>query len=154
MDGVERALSRAQAAADALIGINNGRTAAQAAGGLGTHLFLGKRLHILAEGCRLGSSSILGRRDLALSGVVARKVGVVLVELNVLALVATDGKRSVLDKAMDRHSGFVARGDGVNGKLGTGIDIATHKDVGLRGLVRLWIGNGTLTAAELDGRTL
>ena len=41
MDGVERALGGAQAAADALVGVDDRGAAVQAAGGLGAHLLFG-----------------------------------------------------------------------------------------------------------------
>lgn len=50
MDGVKRALGGAQAAADALVGVDDRGTAAQAASGLGAHLLLGKGLDVLAKG--------------------------------------------------------------------------------------------------------
>ena len=50
VDGVERALGGAQAAADALVLVDDARTAAQAARSLGADLLLGERLDVLAEG--------------------------------------------------------------------------------------------------------
>ena len=47
VDGIERALGGAQTAADALVGVDDRGTAAQAAGGLGAHLLLGKGLDVL-----------------------------------------------------------------------------------------------------------
>ena len=55
---------------------------------------------------------------------------------------------------MNRHGGLVTSGNGVNGKLGTRVDVAAHKDIGLRSLIRLRIGNGALTATKLDSRAL
>ena len=149
MDGVERALGGAQATADALVGVDDRGAAAQAAGGLGAHLLLGKGLNILAKRCSLLALAVhVG--NLAARVVVALEHNVVAVERGVAALVAADGERGArLHKAMDGHRGLVAGGDGVDGKAGAGVDVAAHKDVGLGSLIGLGIGKGTLAAAEL-----
>ena len=149
MDGVERALGGAQAAADAIVGVDDRGAAAQAAGGLGAHLLLGKGLNILAKRCSLLAFAV-HMRNLAARVVVALDHDIVAVERGVAALVAADGERGArLHKAMDGHRGLVTGGDSVDGKAGAGIDVAAHKDVGFGGLVSLGIGKGTLAAAEL-----
>ena len=149
MDGVERALGGAQAAADALVGVDDRGAAAQAAGGLGAHLFLGKGLDILAKRRSLLAFAV-HMRNLAARVVVALEHNVVAVERGVAALIAADGERGArLHKAMDGHRGLVAGGDSVDGKAGAGVDVAAHKDVGFGGLVSLGIGKGALAAAEL-----
>ena len=149
VDGIERALGGAQAAADALVGVDDRGTAAQAASGLGAHLFLGKGLDVLAK--RRGLLALaVDTCHLAARVVIALDHNIVAVERGVAALVAADSERRArLHKAVDGHSGLVTGGDGVDGKAGTGVDVAAHKDVGLGGLVRLRIGEGTLAAAEL-----
>ena len=88
--------------------------------------------------------------SLAARVVVALDHDIIAVERGVAALVAADGERGArLHKAMDGHGGLVTGGDGVDGKARTGVDIATHKDVGFGGLVGLGIGKGTLAAAKL-----
>ena len=149
MDGVERALGGAQAAADALVGVDDRGAAAQATGGLGAHLLLGKGLNILAKRRSLLAFAV-HMRNLAARVVVALEHNVVAVERGVAALIAADGERGArLHKAMDGHRGLVAGGDSVDGKAGAGVDVAAHKDVGLGGLIGLGIGKGTLAAAEL-----
>ena len=149
MDGVKRALGGAQAAADALVGVDDRGTAAQAASGLGAHLLLGKGLDVLAKGRSLLALAV-DTCHLAACVVIALNHNIVAVKRGVAALVAADGERGArLHKAVDGHSSLVTGGDGVDGKAGTGVDIASHKDVGLGGLVRLRIGKGTLAAAEL-----
>ena len=149
MDGVERALGGAQAAADALVRVDDRGAAAQAAGGLGAHLLLGKGLNILAKRRSLLAFAV-HMRNLAARVVVALEHNVVAVERGVAALIAADGECGArLHKAMDGHRGLVASGDSVDGKAGAGVDVAAHKDVWLGGLVGLGIGKGTLAAAEL-----
>ena len=149
MDGVKRALGGAQAAADALVGVDDRGTAAQAASGLGAHLLLGKGLDVLAKGRSLLALAV-DTCHLAACVVIALNHNIVAVKRGVAALVAADGERGArLHKAMDGHGGLVTGGDGVDSKAGTGVDVAAHKDVGLGGLVRLRIGKGTLAAAEL-----
>ena len=129
MDGVERALGGAQTAADTLVGVDDRGAAAQAAGGLGAHLLLGKGLNILAKRCSLLALAV-HMRNLAARVVVALEHNVVAVERGVAALIAADGERgSRLHKAMDGHGGLVAGGDSVDGKAGAGVDVAAHKDV-------------------------
>ena len=150
MDGIERALGGAQAAADALVGVDDRGAAAQAAGGLGAHLFLGKGLNILAKRRSLLAFAV-HMRNLAARVVVALKHNVVAVKCGVAALVAADGERGArLHKAMDGHRSLVTGGDSVDGKAGTSVDITTHKDVGLGGLIGLGIGESTLAAAKLN----
>ena len=149
MDGVKRALGGAQAAANALVGVDDRGAAAQAAGGLGAHLLLGKGLNILAKRRSLLAFAV-HMRNLAARVVVALEHNVVAVERGVAALVAADGERGArLHKAMDGHGGLVTGGDGIDGKARTGIDVAAHKDVGFGGLVGLGIGKGALTTAKL-----
>ena len=149
MDGVERALGGAQAAADALVGVDDRGAAAQAAGGLGAHLLLGKGLNILAKRRSLLAFAV-HMRNLAARVVVALDHDIVAVERGVAALVAADGERGArLHKAMDGHGSLVAGGNGIDGKAGAGVDVAAHKDVGFGGLVSLGIGQGALAAAEL-----
>ena len=149
MDGVERALGGAQAATDALIGVDDRGAAAQAAGGLGAHLLLGKGLDVLAKRRGLLALAVhVG--NLAARVVVALNHDIVAVERSVAALIAADGERRArLHKAMDGHGGLVAGGDGIDGKARAGIDVAAHKDVGLGGLIGLGIGESTLAAAKL-----
>ena len=149
MDGVERALGGAQAAADALVGVDDRGTATQATGGLGAHLLFGKGLDVLAKRRGLLALAVhVG--NLAARVVVALDHDIVAVERGVAALVAADGERGPrLHKAMDGHGGLVAGSDGIDGKTRTGVDVAAHKDVWLGGLVGLRIGKGTLAAAKL-----
>ena len=149
MDGVKRALGGAQAAADALVGVDDRGAAAQAAGGLGAHLLLGKGLNILAKRRSLLAFAVhVG--NLAARVVVALECNVVAVECGVAALIAADGERGArLHKAMDGHRGLVAGGDSVDGKAGASVDVTTHKDVGFGGLVGPGIGKGALTTAKL-----
>ena len=149
MDGVERALGGAQAAADALVGVDDRGTATQATGGLGAHLLFGKGLDVLAKRRSLLALAVhVG--NLAARVVVALEHNVVAVERGVAALIAADGERGArLHKAMDGHRGLVAGGDSVDGKAGASVDVTTHKDVGFGGLVSLGIGKGALAAAEL-----
>ena len=149
MDGVERALGGAQAAADALVGVDDRGAAAQAAGSLGAHLFLGKGLDVLAK--RRGLLALAVHVDnLAARVVVALEHNVVAVERSVAALIAADGERGArLHKAMDGHRSLVTGGDSVDGKAGASVDVTTHKDVGFGGLVGLGIGKGALTTAKL-----
>ena len=149
MDGVERALGGAQAAADALVGVDDRGTATQATGGLGAHLLFGKGLDVLAKGRSLLAVAV-NMRHLAARVVIALDHDIVAVERGVAALVAADGERGArLHKAMDGHGGLVAGGDGIDGEAGASIDIAAHKDVGLSGLIGLGVGKGTLAAAKL-----
>ena len=149
MDGVERALGGAQAAADALVGVDDRGTATQATGGLGAHLLFGKGLDVLAKRRGLLALAVhVG--SLAARVVVALDHDIVAVERGIAALVAADGERGArLHKAMDGHGGLVTGGDGVDGKARTGIDVAAHKDVGLGSLIGLGIGKSTLAAAKL-----
>ena len=149
MDGVERALGGAQAAADALVGVDDRGTAAQATGGLGAHLLFGKGLDVLAKRRGLLALAVhVG--NLAARVVVALDHDIVAVERSVATLVAADGERRArLHKAMDGHRGLVTSGDSVDGKAGASVDVTTHKDIGLGGLVGLGIGKGTLTSAKL-----
>ena len=48
---------------------------------------------------------------------------------------------------MQRNGGLVTSCNGIDGELGTGVDIAAHEDVGFSGLVRLGIGDGTLAVS-------
>ena len=129
MDGVERALGGAQAAADALVGVDDRGAAAQAAGGLGAHLLLGKGLNILAKRRSLLAFAV-HMRNLAARVVVALDHDIVAVERGVAALVAADGERGArLHKAMDGHGSLVAGGNGIDGKAGAGVDVAAHKEV-------------------------
>ena len=149
MDGVERALGGAQAAADALVGVDDRGTATQATGGLGAHLLFGKGLDVLAKGRSLLAVAV-NMRHLAARVVIALDHDIVAVERGVAALVAADGERgSRLYKAMDGHGGLVAGGDGIDGKAGASVDVAAHKDVGLGSLIGLGIGKSTLAAAKL-----
>ena len=149
MDGVERALGGAQAAADALVGVDDRGTATQATGGLGAHLLFGKGLDVLAKRRGLLALAVhVG--NLAARVVVALDHDVVAVERGVAALVAADGERGArLHKAMDGDGSLVTGGDGVDGKARTGVDIAAHKDVGLSGLIGLGVGKSALAAAKL-----
>ena len=88
--------------------------------------------------------------NLAARVVVALDHDIVAVERSVATLVAADGERRArLHKAMDGHRGLVTSGDSVDGKAGASVDVTTHKDIGLGGLVGLGIGKGTLTSAKL-----
>ena len=139
MDGVECALGGAQAAANALVGVDDRGAAAQAAGGL----------DVLAEGRGFLALAVhVG--NLAARVVIARDHDIVAVERGVAALVAADGERGArLHKAVDGHRSLVTGGDSVDGEAGTGVDVTTHKDVGFGGLVGLGVGKGTLTTAKL-----
>ena len=150
MNGVKRTLGCAQAAADALVGVDDRGAAAQAAGGLGAHLLFGKGLDILAKRRSLLARAVHAR-NLAARVVIALNHDIVAVERSVAALIAADGERRArLHKAMDGHGGLVAGGDGIDGKARAGIDVAAHKDVGLGGLIGLGIGESTLAAAKLN----
>ena len=153
VDGIEGALGRAQTAADALVLVHDARAAVQAARRLGLDLLLGERLHVLAERA-LALGPVVMHGVTAARGVVAAKVHVVLVELTVAALVAADGERGVLHKAVERHRGLMTGGDGIDGELGAGVDVTAHEDVGLGGLVGLGVGHGALATTQLDGRAL
>ena len=149
MDGVKRALGGAQAAADALVGVDDRGTATQATGGLGAYLLLGKGLDVLAK--RRGLLALAVHvSNLAARVVVTLDHDIVAVERGVAALVTADGERGArLHKAMDGHRGLVTGGNGIDGKAGASVDVAAHKDVRLGGLVGLGIGKGTLAAAKL-----
>ena len=82
------------------------------------------------------------------------EVNVVPIERYVAALVAADGKRAALDKAMDGDRCLMTCGDGIDCELGASVDVAAHEDVRLRGLIGLRVCHSTGVAAELDGATL
>ena len=95
---------------------------------------------------------VVHRGDVALRGVILAGLHLRAIELTVGARVAADGQRTLLHKAVDGHGGLVTSGDGVDGKLGTGVDIAAHEDVRLGGLIGLGVCHGALAATQLHLR--
>ena len=148
-DGVKAAARRADAAADALVRIDDARTAAETAGGLGFDLLLG-------EAC----AAVLHRAAqlLVVAGALARRVvkavdiekNIFLIELDELPAVAADGEARVrLHKAVQGHGALLAGGDGVDGELLAGVGVAADEDVGLGGLVSQRIGLDGAVGVEL-----
>ena len=61
-----------------------------------------------------------------------------------------DGHAGVgLDKPVNGDRALLACRDGVNGKLGSGVNIAAHKHIRLGGLVGQRVGHGTAATAQL-----
>jgi len=131
MYGVELALGGADAAADALVGIDHAAAAAQAAGGLGLDLLR-----------REGDALILHGKDLflvdaglaacGLAVAVRRKNDVFLIKLVEVSGVAVDGQGLAnVHKAVDGHGALTAGGNGVDGVLRAGGAVAANEDVGL-----------------------
>ena len=150
MDSVESALGGADAAADAAVFIDHRRAATQTAGCLGAHLLLRKRERVFAE-----LVSLLGH-SFHLTGrvVVTLHHDVVLVELDEVAAVASDGEVTVLHVAVQRFGTLLAGGDGVDGELRTSEAVAAHEDVLFGGLVGQLVGHGIDAAHELHFRVL
>lgn len=135
VDGVEFAPCGADTAAEALVGVNDRCTAAEAACGLLLELLLGEGPAIILE---LGDIYPVG--VLSGSTVVVRldfvKIEIVLVKRLVLKTVSADCETlTLLYEAVDGDCALLAGGNRVNGKLGSRVDIAADKNVGLCGLI-------------------
>ena len=106
VDGIERALRRADAAADALVRIDDARAAAKAARGLLFDLLFGERDALVAKrpAQRLVIADALARRCVVIDG----DQRAFLVELDELAAVAADRQRRVLDKTVQRDRALLA----------------------------------------------
>ena len=105
VDGVEHAALRADAAAQALVGIHEGGAAAQAACCLGFHLFLGEGLAVVLAA--LGLGCILAR-DLTDRVVVAVDDEVVLVDhMEVVSLHPADSEAVAPDITVDGVGAFL-----------------------------------------------
>ena len=136
VDGIEFALGRADAAADALIRIDNAAAAAQAAGRLGADLLFGERHAVVLHGAHLlavdSNDGTCGLFDL-----LGRQNDVVLIELLELAGVAVDRQGlALIDEAVDGHRTLTAGRDRVDRVLRAGGAVAADEDVGLVGLER------------------
>ena len=115
VDGVERALRRTDAAADALVRVDDARAAAKAARRLLFDLLFGERDALVAKrpAQRLVIADALARRCVVIDG----DQRAFLVELDELAAVAADRQRRALDKTVQRDRALLARGDGVDGNF-------------------------------------
>ena len=151
VDCVEFAHLRADAAAEALDGVDVGRAAAEAAGGFLLELLLGEGQAVVAggHGLRLVSERTLTRRIVkALFNLGA--VEIVLVERREVA--AVTAHREALSgpyEAVDGNGALLAGGDRVDRELRAGEDVAADEDVRLRGLVGEAVRLRGIAAAEL-----
>ena len=152
VDGVERALRRADAAADALVRVDDARAAAKAARGLLFDLLFGERDALVAKrpAQRLVIADALARRCVVIDG----DQRAFLVELNELAAVAADRQRRVLDKTVQRDRALLARGDGVDGKFLTRISVAADEDILFRRLIRDGVCLDRAVGVELNSGCL
>ena len=150
MDSVESALGGTDAATDAAVLINHRRAAAQTAGRLGAHLLFRECERVFLE-----LVGLLGHPfHLAGGVVVALHHDVILVELDEVAAVASDGEMAMLHIAVQRFGTLLASGDGVDGELRTGEAVTAHEDVLFGGLVGQLVGHGIDAAHELHFRVL
>ena len=153
-DGVELALGGADAAADALVLVEDDCAAAEAALGLLLHLLLGEHTAQIVEGLlRLFGGAVVR--------VLARGVVKALdrhghgrgIERLVVAVVTADELALAgVHEAVDGHGGLFAGGDGVDGKLRAGHKIAAREHVGLVGLIRCGVDKHGAALAELELR--
>ena len=148
MDGVELAAGRADTAADADLVVDTSRAAGEAAGRFGLDLLFGERETFVGEGLDLLG---LFARDLTDCMVVAVDDEVVLVDhVEVVSLHPADGEAVAPDIAVDRVGTFLTGGNGADGEVRTGVDVAADKDVGFSGLVGPLVGLGRAVAVGLD----
>ena len=144
VDGIEAALGGADAAANALVLVHHRRAALEAAGRFLADLLLRERAVILRKLALDGHYA----RILAGAVVVAFHHNILLVELDEIPPVAADGHVTALHEAVQGLRSLLAGGNGVNRKLGTGEDVAAHKDVRLCRLVGEFVGNGIHTTEK------
>ena len=144
MDGIEAALGGADAAANALVLVHYRGAALEAAGRFLADLLLRERAMIFSEFALDGYYA----RILAGAIVIAFHHDILLVEFDEIPPVAADGHVTALHKAVQGLRSLLAGGNGVNGKLGTGEDVAAHKDVRFRRLVGEFVGNGIHTTEK------
>ena len=149
MDGVEDALCRADAAADALVGVDPACAAAEAAGRLGLHLLGRERFARVAERMRVhGGIDGLG---LPRGMVVAVDGEILLIQHDKVAPVAADGETCALvDIAVQRFGGALALFNRVNDEFRAVVHIAADENVLFRCLIGQRIGDGVVAAVEFD----
>ena len=153
MNGVKFTLRCAYSAAKASVRIDHRSAAAEAARRFCLQLLFRKGAAQIAEGflCLLGAS-LRGSLALCTVEAVFRNVEIGFIKLNELALIAPDCQAlSFVYETMDGNAALFTGGDSVDGKLGTGINIASDENIRLGSLICKGICNCAVTAAKLDG---
>ena len=137
MDGIEAALGGADSAAYATVLVDHGSAAAQAAGGFLAHLLFGERAMILLE----LALRLIVFRCLAGAVVVGFHQYILLVKLDKVPAVASDGHVAMLHEAVQALCRLLSSRDCVNGELGPREHISSDEDIGFCCLIGQFVGH-------------
>ena len=111
---------------------------------------IGAGLAVILEACDIDGVRHLSGRAVVI-GLDAVKVEVILIKRAVLEPVSSDGEAlPLLHITVERNRALLACGYRINGKLGTGVDIAADKNVGLLCLIGHAVCHGVALGGFLE----